>query len=101
MKIEADIVALAQKHHLEKVVLFGSRAKGTSWEKSDIDIAVYGFQSAKVRARFEEDIKSLPTLLLIDVVDMNSSLVGINLQSEIEKDGITLWENPNQIVVRN
>ena len=32
----------AQKYSFEKLVLFGSRARGTNTERSDIDIAVYG-----------------------------------------------------------
>ena len=32
----------AQKYSIEKLVLFGSRARGTNTERSDIDIAVYG-----------------------------------------------------------
>ena len=32
----------AQKYSIEKLVLFGSRARGTNTERSDFDIAVYG-----------------------------------------------------------
>ena len=32
----------AQKYSIEKLILFGSRARGTNTERSDIDIAVYG-----------------------------------------------------------
>ena len=32
----------AQKYSIEKIILFGSRARGTNAERSDIDIAVYG-----------------------------------------------------------
>lgn len=33
---------LCRKYHAEKIILFGSRAKGTALRKSDIDIAVSG-----------------------------------------------------------
>ena len=36
------IVAVCQKHAVSRIVLFGSRAKGTALERSDIDIAVSG-----------------------------------------------------------
>ena len=32
----------AQKYSIEKLVLFGSRARGTNTVRSDIDLAVYG-----------------------------------------------------------
>ena len=32
----------AQKYGITKIILFGSRVRGTNTERSDIDIAVYG-----------------------------------------------------------
>ena len=37
-----DIVLFAQKHKLNRVILFGSGARGTHCERSYIDIAVSG-----------------------------------------------------------
>ena len=37
-----DIAAFAKKHDIKQVVLFGSRARGTHTERSDVDIAVRG-----------------------------------------------------------
>ena len=37
-----NIKELCEKYHAEQIILFGSRAKGTALERSDIDIAVYG-----------------------------------------------------------
>ena len=39
---ERVIRDICKKHSVEKVILFGSRARGTNTERSDIDIAVYG-----------------------------------------------------------
>lgn len=41
-RITKDITAFAEKHGIQKVILFGSRARGTHTERSDIDIAVSG-----------------------------------------------------------
>ena len=41
-RVIRDISTFAKKHSVEKVILFGSRARGTNTERSDIDIAVYG-----------------------------------------------------------
>ena len=40
-----EIIDFAKQYKTSKVVLFGSRARGTNQDKSDIDIAVYGWSS--------------------------------------------------------
>lgn len=91
--IKDKIIELSQKHQLSKVVLFGSRAKGTNSTVSDIDLAVWGVktpaQYLDYKASIEEDI---PTLLMFDIVDMESYMVSDTLREEIRKDGITLYE---------
>ena len=37
-----DISLFAEKHGVRRVLLFGSRARGTQSERSDIDLAVCG-----------------------------------------------------------
>ncbi len=41
-RVLKDISAFAKKYSINKVILFGSRARGDNTERSDIDIAVYG-----------------------------------------------------------
>ena len=41
-RVLEDITVFAQKYNVDKIILFGSRAKGTHRERSDIDIAVLG-----------------------------------------------------------
>lgn len=84
------IVDLAKKYGVKKVVLFGSRARGDNWERSDIDLAVSGGD----RTMFSLDVDDpeiVPTLLMFDVVDLDS---GCNeeLLSEIRRDGVVLYE---------
>lgn len=38
-RVLRDIASFAHKHNIENVILFGSRAKGTHTERSDIEIA--------------------------------------------------------------
>ena len=45
MKVEeviSRVAELCRQHDAQKVILYGSRAKGTALERSDIDIAVAG-----------------------------------------------------------
>ena len=41
-RVFKEITAFALKSSVNKVILFGSRAKGTNTDRSDVDIAVYG-----------------------------------------------------------
>ena len=39
-RAESDIISLASRCSLHKVILFGSRARGDNHERSDIDLAI-------------------------------------------------------------
>ncbi len=41
-RLKREIVMYAKISNLDKVILFGSRARGTNTDRSDIDLAVYG-----------------------------------------------------------
>ena len=41
-RVEDDIVRIAKENDIKKVILFGSRARGTNSERSDIDLAISG-----------------------------------------------------------
>lgn len=87
-RVLRDIVRFAKKADLEKVVLFGSRARGTNNEKSDIDLAVYGGDFDQ----FYWDIQDQTwSLLMFDLVDMHER-VSDDLLKEIEKDGRIIYE---------
>lgn len=72
-KIYAQIAALAEKYQAEKIILFGSRARGDNQERSDIDLAVYGILQEN-HASFWADIDELPTLLKFDLVHISADI---------------------------
>lgn len=87
-RVEKEISEFAVKNSVDKVTLFGSRARGTNSERSDIDIAVYGgdFDS------FYYDIKEkVNSLLSFDVIDVNKG-ISEELQKEIKRDGVIIYE---------
>lgn len=87
-RIKREICDLARIHSIDKITLFGSRARNTYTERSDIDIAVYGgdFHS------FYWDVKeNVHSLLMFDIVDMDSG-VSEELMKEIERDGVIIYE---------
>lgn len=87
-KIYKDIITIANKYKADKVILFGSRARGDNRERSDIDIAVYGI-AEDLQAKFNFDIDDINTLLDFDIVHINTK-TSKELLDNIEKEGVTL-----------
>ena len=90
-EIIKELQALGQRYDLDKIVLFGSRAKRTNYERSDIDISV-SIKDVVAYTNFMEDLESLNTLLMIDVVNTESIAYSNSIKSEIEKDGVIIYE---------
>ena len=87
-RVEREIVAFAKKHDIQKVVLFGSRARCTNTDRSDIDIAVYGGNFDDFYFDIKEKIHSL---LMFDIVEADKK-ISEELQNEIRKDGVVIYE---------
>lgn len=87
-KIQDSIIDIAKKHHIHKVILFGSRARGDNWERSDIDLAAAGGDVVRFALDVDEVI---PTLLMFDVVNLDEPVQPELLES-IRKEGIVLYE---------
>ena len=61
-----QVVEICKKNEAEEVILFGSWAKGTVHEHSDIDIAVTGVKDIE---NLREELENIPTLRSFDIVD--------------------------------
>lgn len=86
MNLYTRIAQEAQRLGAEKVVLYGSRARGDFRERSDIDLAVYGLDD---KQPFLDMIDDLPTLLDFDIVFVTEHTAP-ELIANIEKDGVVL-----------
>jgi len=86
--LKTEIFELAKKHNIDKVILFGSRARGDYSKVSDIDIAVTGGDIAEFSIDVDEETN---TLLQFDVVNLESSVQKELLES-IEREGIVIYE---------
>ena len=84
---------LARRYGAQRLVLFGSRARGDHSERSDIDLAVYGMPKEN-QPRFWLDAEELPTLLKLDIVQIVPGMNPAFLEN-LEKDGITLYAAEN------
>ena len=83
-----DIVTFAKFHGLQRVILFGSRARGTHGERSDIDIAVSGGNFSGFYWDIDEKAR---TLLMFDIIDLDKG-ISEELQKEIQRDGVIVYE---------
>ena len=83
-----EICELARNYNMEKVILFGSRARGDFKGVSDIDLAVTGGNFIRFAIDVEEDTS---TLLKFDVVNLDGC-VQKELRDAIEKEGKILYE---------
>ena len=81
---------------IEKVILFGSRARGDHSPRSDYDLAVYGIlqpdEIILLRSAFRED---LPTLHKIDLTFMQEQ-TDENFIKNIENEGVLIYDKTCQ-----
>ncbi|HAM16256.1 MAG TPA: nucleotidyltransferase [Eggerthellaceae bacterium] len=88
-RVYDQIAKFAKKHDVQRVVLFGSRARGDAEEKSDIDIAISGCSDFPA---FEDDVQEkLWSLLEVDIVNLDGN-VSPELLANIKRDGKVIYE---------
>lgn len=89
-RIIEQIIEISSKHkNINKVILFGSRARGDNSPKSDIDLAIYADGNI---AEFIEDVEiNTRTLLEFDFSDMNVTCDEFFIE-QVEKEGIIIYE---------
>lgn len=83
-----EICEIAEKCHVNQVVLFGSRARGDYRKRSDIDLAVSGGEPDRFFLLVDEETS---TLLKFDVVNMDGA-VQEELRNMIQKEGKIIYE---------
>ena len=87
-RIEREIISFAKSFGVKKLILFGSRARGTNRERSDIDLAAQGGDIFSFAEAIDEKVN---TLLSFDVIDLDDNLDD-DFKAEIARDGIILYE---------
>lgn len=87
LNIQELLTPFAEKHKVEQLVLYGSRAQGCNHERSDIDLAVVGGDYHTFKYDVEDNAR---TLLMFDIVDY--SKVPPRLREEIDKYGKLIYK---------
>lgn len=93
-EVVEEICGFAKQYNVEKVILFGSRARGNYHRTSDIDLAVLGGDVARFALDVEEETT---TLLKYDIVDLNG-VVQPELRASIEKEGKIIYEKNRELL---
>ncbi|AKL93671.1 putative nucleotidyltransferase [Clostridium aceticum] len=87
-----EIKEIAIKYEVEKVVLFGSRARGDHSETSDYDIAIFEKDLSLIsKTLLCSDIEEIHTLKKIDVVFVNKDL-NDKVMENIKNEGVVIYE---------
>ena len=87
LEIQNQIRKFAKDCVLDKVILFGSRARGTNRERSDIDLAVSGENVLRFEELLEEQAD---TLLSFDVINLDE-IASDKLRESIAREGKLLY----------
>jgi len=87
-----QIMDLAVKYRVQKVILFGSRARGDQSPVSDYDFAIYGESLSDVaKASFGADVEDMKTLKKIDILFVDAATPE-KLLKNIAQEGVVIYE---------
>lgn len=86
--LKNELRTLSEKYGLERLILFGSRARGDFKKTSDIDLAVQGGNFAEFALDADE---TTTTLLKFDFVNLDGA-VQEELLNSIKREGIVLYK---------
>lgn len=78
------------KPEIEKVIIYGSRAKATYHNGSDIDFAIWS-DNQKYFYRIAGELDNLPTPYKFDIINYKT-LTHQAMKNSIDKDGIVFYE---------
>ena len=90
-EIQQRLSPVFDAYGVKSAVLFGSVAKGTATEKSDVDLLV---DSRLEGLRFVGLMEAVRTALLlpVDLLDVTHIEAGSPIDREIRKTGVTIYE---------
>ena len=86
-QIKEAILGLIDEYHISKVILFGSRAKGTFKKNSDIDLAIFKNINREDEYKIRNEIDELDIIYKVDLVFVNDNTKKELLES-IEMEGV-------------
>ncbi len=91
-KLKLELQSIFKKYkEIEKVILFGSRARQDNNYNSDIDLCLFGEKITHLtHAKVTMDIEEINTPLSFDILNFNE-LTKENLIKNIKNEGIVIY----------
>ncbi|MBE6064214.1 nucleotidyltransferase domain-containing protein [Clostridium cochlearium] len=86
-----DIIEVGSKYEVNKITLFGSRARGDNKKTSDIDLAVYCNEGFQDESKVYFELEDINTLLKFDIVFIKDN-TDKKLIENIEREGVIIYE---------
>lgn len=91
-RVIEQVREIATKHGVDKLIVFGSRARGDHSPRSDYDIAVFDkMMSPLDKAYFRSEVDEIATLKKIDIVFVQESDAD-ELMKSILREGVVVYE---------
>lgn len=87
--LDKIINLLEQFSEVKLAKIYGSRAMGTYWRGSDIDIAIYG-NCNTILGQLITQIDELPLPYKFDITDYNS-INNLGLKEHIDRVGVVIY----------
>lgn len=88
--IKENLIPVFGRYNIKRAVLFGSYAKGTATERSDIDIYVdSGLRGLKFFGLLEDVTEALQKP--VDLIDKSQIEKDSKVMSEIKKTGVLIY----------
>ena len=88
--IKENLIPIFGRYNIKKAILFGSYAKGTATERSDVDIFVdSGLRGLKFFGLLEDVTNALN--MQVDLIDSSQVEAGSRVQSEIASTGVLIY----------
>lgn len=90
-ELKKVLVPVFRANGTKRAILFGSRAKGTAGENSDIDLLVDSGLRGLARFGLIDDIAQA-TGMMVDLIDVADVKPGSRIDKEIKNTGVLIYE---------
>ena len=91
-QIQDILVPIFREYNIRKAVLFGSYAKGSAKDKSDIDLLVdSGLKGLALFGLLEDVVNALGKD--VDLLDTSQIIPNSDVDNEIKKTGVMIYGN--------
>ena len=91
-QIQDILVPIFREYNIRKAILFGSYAKGSAKDKSDIDLLVdSGLKGLAFFGLLEDVVNALGKD--VDLLDTSQIILNSDVDNEIKKTGVMIYGN--------